>query len=490
MPRGYLRHNRAKNGVGRKAARGGSSRKADRIPGYIRDDNRYINRHMGKYLRKYLPSIVDDEINEGIDAYFEEERGMWDDDAEFEGSLEHNVEFYPSCDVSLCESKKEQSLDSSLVVACNDSRENNGSLVHDYNDASDISYEETDSFFDVESDVQRHNYITKSQWEQDYSLCDTSSQGSESFSLIRTPTSYKEDIMSASTALTPWEIVADTTIQDPKMSNSDQGVFDLHITCLGTTKNSEEDESISCISTTPMPDKVGRIYDVPPQLVVPQQCAICMCEKKDVLRLMHKCDHPEACMSCLRTLYVDSLIHKDPKGDDVSDLPLKCFWPGCHRTLRDVQIRSLVRNTEEMKLCYDRMARAKTSRAKKVARAKIHGRRLWNFKALQECSECSTTNPVYPVRAKKFSCANCTVIQKITVMSVEHVDSIVTAVGDMIANCPACETLIVKDGGCDDMTCFCGRTFSFSKAHEPFRKAGDARWSRLRPIWEIEWQNR
>ena len=85
-----------------------------------------------------------------------------------------------------------------------------------------------------------------------------------------------------------------------------------------------------------------------------QQCAICLEEVTNVIRLLHRCNHPSACMSCLWTLYIDHRLNEESPT-----FPLRCFWPECNRTLRDVQIRRLARNQKEIQLYYRQQSRAR-----------------------------------------------------------------------------------------------------------------------------------
>mmetsp|Transcript_36563 Transcript_36563/g.41714 ORF Transcript_36563/g.41714 Transcript_36563/m.41714 type:complete len:346 (-) Transcript_36563:36-1073(-) len=298
--------------------------------------------------------------------------------------------------------------------------------------------------------------------EASYSFCRESYDDSASFTLLSVPGNNS----TVSSVSTKWEIVMDTLPSNSVALSSRHNEYNEG-SCNSSVSSIYTSQNVSLMGHFVAPSK---------------QCAICLCGKKDTLRLFHKCNHPQACLSCLRTYYIDHHI----QTRDSSKFPLTCFWPGCHRKLRNAQIRHLVKNQDEMNLYHvlnnsykRRRKAANQKRLKSIFRQVLQQRRVLNFKTLQDCIVCATPSSVHPSRTLSFVCVQCQTQQNVTVISPKEVKSIVEAVGDFLVNCPTCEQLICKDGGCDYMTCVCGENFSFDTAHTKFGK--HVNWSSSSP---------
>ena len=205
---------------------------------------------------------------------------------------------------------------------------------------------------------------------------------------------------------------------------------------------------------------------IPPRLSALRQCAICLEEKANVVRMMHKCSHPAACRDCLQTYYLDQQMK------DVSLFPLRCFWPGCDRTLRDVQIRHLCqgRNDDILYLYYHNECRARDYRREEARLrlevehyANLQERRVQHFHCQQGCPECGQVQTVYPAQTDRYKC--CGQERPIDVISLSEIRTLIHEVGDWLVHCPNCQTLILKDGGCHRMECIvCMEKFDFREA--------------------------
>eukprot|EP00558_Chaetoceros_sp_UNC1202_P013127 CAMPEP_0197240698 /NCGR_PEP_ID=MMETSP1429-20130617/6923_1 /TAXON_ID=49237 /ORGANISM="Chaetoceros sp., Strain UNC1202" /LENGTH=274 /DNA_ID=CAMNT_0042700389 /DNA_START=98 /DNA_END=919 /DNA_ORIENTATION=+ len=78
-----------------------------------------------------------------------------------------------------------------------------------------------------------------------------------------------------------------------------------------------------------------------------QECSIC-CEVRPLVSLFRKCKHPPTCRECLREIYVNQA------QEDVSNYPLRCFYPSCKRSVRGAQLirHNLVRSDDELQRHY------------------------------------------------------------------------------------------------------------------------------------------
>ena len=296
-----------------------------------------------------------------------------------------------------------------------------------------------------------------------YSLCGTPEDGphSSSFSYIE---GWNSDTASASSSSsTLWDCIGHSvgsTDQQSLPSSITAGAFS---SLVEARDGAGIDYTISCMSSQRLE------IDPPPQLSPLQTCAICLEDKPGVFRLMHKCNHPSACRSCLRAYY----IHHGLK--DVSNFPLRCFWPGCNKILRDAQIQPLTQlssRNHEMHQFYHQQAAARDIKREKVRLAlesvrhrQLQERHVRKFMVLQSCPDCTESTLVFPARQSTYSCRICKFPRRrVDVMSLEDIQSLVYTVGERLVNCPACSALIVKDGGCHRMTCLCGEEFSFTAA--------------------------
>jgi uncharacterized CHY-type Zn-finger protein len=218
-----------------------------------------------------------------------------------------------------------------------------------------------------------------------------------------------------------------------------------------------------------------------------RQCAICLESKPSIQPFMGRCRHPAACRACLRSYYFDHQIQ------DLNNFPLQCFWPDCHRPVRDTQMRLIVKNGREMGDYYNQESSARAARheARELAEAQAKRATLlewtvWNLRCREKCDRCGEAQVVYPGRSvspptppplsslggqQHYSCYRCHHSQPPS-LSVQDVRSIVTATLDDLVNCPSCVALITKNGGCDGMICtLCNAGFSFATAQAQMSKS-------------------
>jgi len=436
MPRGYLRRN---SGTNRKIARGGSSKHNGwyKTPLWRRQEKSELRR----VRRRELQTLFNDELFDV--GYWEEEARFEDHDdddheVEEEEAAPHTVNSESADEQDYCLHHDHCTIDPVVDEP----------VVNSMNDdfhADDDSHQD-DSFFIESGD-------TESRMDQGYSFCDDSyrEESCSSFSLIggsAADTMSRRDSVDSSCC--SWEVVGPLPSDFNSMMHS---------------KVPTDDDTASCGSTK----FVGSSHIMTPsvpcslRLVVPKKCAICLSERNDVIRLMHKCQHPEACISCLRTHYItNNILQGDDDGDDVSRFPLTCFWPGCNRHLRDVQIRRLANSSEELSAFYLMAQRVKNQRKEQTLLQK----QIMNFQTIQPCTHCTAPialRPAYYNSKRPLECSQCQTRQAVT-MTIHEIKSILEALGQFLVNCPKCYTPIYKDGGCDDMTCVCGNEFSFRAA--------------------------
>merc|ERR1712013_560443 len=185
---------------------------------------------------------------------------------------------------------------------------------------------------------------------------------------------------------------------------------------------------------------------------------------------MKQCScHPSACKECLRATYISHSLH-DPNTYLDRAYPLRCFWPGCERPLGDVQVKKITQSREDIENYYNFVARKKIQRMEegkwlsdRANRAREH---LNKFRTIQNCPSCGHPNTVRPYRNisdadTKVCCLKCSEMFEVQKLPRKEILSVLDAMGDEIAACPSCGAFFVKDGGCDHMTCVCGKEFSF-----------------------------
>ena len=151
------------------------------------------------------------------------------------------------------------------------------------------------------------------------------------------------------------------------------------------------------------------------------KCPICMEQKApyELNKLFHGCQHPSACKECLHSHYIEHAMH------DISNFPLKCFWPTCSRSLRTVQLQGFAKHTDEIDRFHQKEAEAKEAKRATREDAKdkqkyelLQQRRYQNLQALQNCNSCGCATPVYPGRGETvFQCQHCETIGAIDVMT-------------------------------------------------------------------------
>jgi hypothetical protein len=174
-------------------------------------------------------------------------------------------------------------------------------------------------------------------------------------------------------------------------------------------------------------------------------CAICL-EEKPLVRVMKACrSHPSACYDCLRQHYVINTQGEEPSPNN--NYPLRCFWPGCGRVLRDTQIRTLVKSEEEMGRHFHMAKEAKVLRRQMQYDLECQNRK--------EAGETKATCKMLLEKNNNFSPE-----EFLSVMAALDGDD------DGVALCATCGRLIVKNGGCGHMTCYCGHEFSFNEARD------------------------
>jgi transcription elongation factor Elf1 len=213
---------------------------------------------------------------------------------------------------------------------------------------------------------------------------------------------------------------------------------------------------------------------------VADSCAICLETHKPLIQLMKKCNHPRACYDCLRKHYVLNA------RAGITGYPLRCFWPGCDRCVRDVQLRRLVTSEEEMTAHYARASMRKQyvscqkkefnkirqqrveARIRRVQERKLNVRRAQRLWTRVECRHCGHPYGVPLVARdprKHCRCPECGQFCDVPLPSFDETMSILSSFGADLVNCPHCCTCIVKDGGCNQMTCsVCKSDFYFHVA--------------------------
>ena len=247
-------------------------------------------------------------------------------------------------------------------------------------------------------------------------------------------------------------------------SNLDECSFvDVEAAC-------EDTDSVSCV--TLVASKVPKAQET-----FLSTCAICL-EEKPLVRVLNKCCHPQACFECLRMQY----IVQSQKSHE--NYPVKCFWPGCDRRLRDVHIQRFVKRPCELARHYELEWTAKGRRAvhrhriqekvaaerrqkqEKAARAVLQRRRAERLKTRYPCPSCATENVICIFVECEATplCMNCSQSLELDTISQQEILSVLEAVGDDLVNCPSCSAILVKEGGCDHMTCVCEAEFSFHDA--------------------------
>ena len=426
MPRGYLRRGEKKYCLSQKKARGGHSKKdplykkPPRWGPYWYEARKPKLRQRGHRERQWM---IDDETSTALEYDYS------------------NTDLGYDYDYDDCDYLKEDNLPP-VVVSCE----------------GDIDLGTAERF----SVVERLQDPTPS--ECSYSLCgeDFSCQDVESFSILSVGAEDNDTVNSVASSL--WEIVSEA------LPANDSNAAEGHKTI---EENSEVGETCLVLNTSATDGFLVTKATVPVEVLAPRYCAICLEVKPDIIRLFHKCNHPHACRSCLRTHYITNNM----KARDTSNFPLKCFWPGCEKRLRDAQVRRFVDNQNELHSFYILNTTAKQirkdrmqARLDRIYRRTLQERRVMNFKTLQNCSVCETSNPVQPSIRTHFVCVKCKSREPIIVVTRKEVESIVEAVGDFLVNCPECERLICKEGGCDHMKCICDHEFLFSAAQNALRR--------------------
>jgi len=433
MPRGYLK--RSAKQVGRKAARGGSSRRPN-LSFYWKEPRELPN------LSAVAEDCIDDYEMAHEDMLYEfYEEDCYEETDESRVCDEHiNRNSVPVVDhVSTAETPYEGELVANTITT-----------QKDFDGASSV-----DDGFSLMSGMVSSNGEDAEVDEASYSLCkDDDDSMLSGFSLISVRNMEDSVENKCSDASSIWSMVGTATaIVEANLVPDQVSAEEEDVDVEPAMKNSVK--AVDSNETTHRPVQETT-----------KHCAICL-EETPVVQLLSKCRHPRACFKCLRIHYVKHAM-RDP-----GNYPLKCFWPGCTRDLHTVQMQQLTQNSgEEMAVFFHNQAEARNLRQEakqeeqRIAlRARLPGTRMNNLKTLQYCPNCLDATPVYPYRpTKTVVCKGCYQKNDIDVMSREDVKCIVEAAGDYLVNCPDCSRLILKDGGCDHMTCVCEHQFSFDRA--------------------------
>jgi len=198
------------------------------------------------------------------------------------------------------------------------------------------------------------------------------------------------------------------------------------------------------------------------------------------MKLTKKCRHPSACFGCLRRRCIFDA------QKDISQYPLTCFGPGCGAGLNDTHIEPFIDNIKE-RSAHHRMARRARGIRKAEQRSEpdraMEAKILRTFDSeciefllkcerLSTCPGCSQDVPV-KLHQSQASCGGdlCDPYSDVGLTIAEI--GLVTAFGAApFSRCPSCHYVVFKGEGCDEMTCFCGREFSFKKYERRFRYEG------------------
>jgi hypothetical protein len=241
-----------------------------------------------------------------------------------------------------------------------------------------------------------------------------------------------------------------------------------------STSAAEEEEDISfvCISNKNDTSQENETSIVDPRLNqdVVTTCAICLESDKTLVRLMKNCRHPQACYDCLRTHY----ILNAQRG--ITPYPLQCYWPGCHRILCTVQVQKLVQTENELHQHYLRQNEPKRLKRErnKAKRMFLENKELLERRAKRlvthfACTGChqSTVMPLRRLKQRLW-CRWCgpTLQSKTARLQQNELQQLLLSVGDNLINCPNCLICLVKEGGCDQMTCICGARFRFDQVRQ------------------------
>mmetsp|Transcript_35155 Transcript_35155/g.52490 ORF Transcript_35155/g.52490 Transcript_35155/m.52490 type:complete len:291 (-) Transcript_35155:153-1025(-) len=179
-------------------------------------------------------------------------------------------------------------------------------------------------------------------------------------------------------------------------------------------------------------------------------CYMCQNEKP-LVKLMRNCKHSSSCYDCLRQRYIMDA------QQGIENFPLTCFYPGCHRVLRDTQVRLLVRSTREAKEHFRMQKSAKKTR---------------RFTSLHSCPTCNADQRFCLEGSGGTSEVVCWHCDTRFIIKRLPRDLVLALSGAPVAKCPACGYVIVKSEGCDHMTCFCSHDFSFDKEKYRFAYNG------------------
>ncbi|CAJ1936565.1 unnamed protein product [Cylindrotheca closterium] len=154
-----------------------------------------------------------------------------------------------------------------------------------------------------------------------------------------------------------------------------------------------------------------------------------LCHKSSgqrIQKLFNGCEHESACLECLRDKYIILRPHQHQHQHQhhhyQSHYPLKCFHPDCQRVLQDAQIKRIAQSKNE----------------------------LQTFRSLNVI--CKYNRTICKNNRTRFGEHWRDLLQVAQAMK-----------GMEVCRCPSCSFVIVKNGGCDHMTCFCGTEFSWAK---------------------------
>mmetsp|Transcript_50973 Transcript_50973/g.75633 ORF Transcript_50973/g.75633 Transcript_50973/m.75633 type:complete len:348 (-) Transcript_50973:116-1159(-) len=193
------------------------------------------------------------------------------------------------------------------------------------------------------------------------------------------------------------------------------------------------------------------------QGVVEVLCPICFeTRHTPLMPLVKNCNHPPAaCRECLREIY----IHQAPQN--VSNYPLRCYYPSCDRRVRETQLihHDLIESNAELAK-YRRLvliAKANRNRGMYVycpncdlphSMKKFSNSRCWP--RVMSCKQCNTEF-LYEKGGGQCSKEDLLALKQLFQQEEEA-----------IIQCKRCYMLVTKKkGGCDKVKCRCGYRICF-----------------------------
>ena len=132
-----------------------------------------------------------------------------------------------------------------------------------------------------------------------------------------------------------------------------------------------------------------------------RKCVLCHSDSSSLHKLMKKCHHASACLSCLRDRYIIQA------QKDVSNYPLHCFDPQCNRTVRGPQIQAIAHCPKEVTQHYRMVLLARAAAQKFDVAQCIHCTfpcRLETSYFPVQMVRCRNCQKDFPATTIEFSC--------------------------------------------------------------------------------------